>query len=149
MCDYCGDEMKQVKKIYFVGIKGVGMAALATLTSEAGFTVGGSDVAEEFITDKELSSIHVTPDVGFSEASLKLFANGSKKEEILVVTTAAHGGLGNTQVVQAKKLGLPVVTYAQAVGMCMDGGVLGRNDLEGISVAASHGKTTIASMLAC
>ena len=42
------------KKIYFMGVKGVGMATLAIIAKEAGFIVGGSDVEEEFITDKIL-----------------------------------------------------------------------------------------------
>ena len=46
--------MPQYKKIYFMGIKGVGMATLAIIAREAGFIVAGSDVEEEVITDKIL-----------------------------------------------------------------------------------------------
>ena len=45
----------KTKKIHFVGIKGVAMSALAIICKQAGFNVVGSDVAEEFITDKILA----------------------------------------------------------------------------------------------
>jgi len=42
---------EHIKKIFFVGVKGVGMAPLAMIAKEAGFEIAGSDVADEFITD--------------------------------------------------------------------------------------------------
>ena len=38
-------------KYYLIGIKGVGMTALAKYLVEAGFEVEGSDVEETFVTD--------------------------------------------------------------------------------------------------
>ena len=39
-------------KVYFVGIKGVAMSALAIILKKMEYEVFGSDVAEVFITDE-------------------------------------------------------------------------------------------------
>lgn len=39
-------------KIYFSGIGGIGMSALAQISLNQGFTVLGSDIKKTFITDK-------------------------------------------------------------------------------------------------
>src|SRR3989344_5339235 len=38
------NQKNRIKKIHFVGIKGVGMAPLAIIAKEAGFDVAGSDI---------------------------------------------------------------------------------------------------------
>ena len=43
-------------KAFFIGIKGVGMTALALAMQDAGWEVSGSDVQDSFITDSILSS---------------------------------------------------------------------------------------------
>lgn len=139
--------MKKFKKIFFVGIKGVGMAPLAILAKEAGFEVSGSDVAEEFITDAALLQAGIKLCVGFGNEDLEEFV-GSNKEKVLVITTGAHGGFDNPQVVWAKQNGIQVFSYGEALGKFMGGEILGRRDLQGISIAASHGKTTISALLA-
>ena len=75
------------KSIHFVGIKGVGMAPLAIISKEAGFTVSGCDIADEFITDAALKKAGITPLVGFSKEHLH--------NVDLVITTGAHGGFEN------------------------------------------------------
>ena len=49
-------DLKKIKKIHLIGIKGVGMSALALMLKGRGLAVTGSDVAKEFITDKNLKS---------------------------------------------------------------------------------------------
>lgn len=44
------------KSAYFIGIKGVGMTALALAMQDAGWSVAGSDTDESFITDEILAS---------------------------------------------------------------------------------------------
>jgi UDP-N-acetylmuramate-alanine ligase len=55
----------KVNKIFFVGIKGVGMMPLSLIAKEAGFEVAGSDLAEEFITDEVLKSKEIKVYEGF------------------------------------------------------------------------------------
>lgn len=130
----------KVKKIHFVGIKGVGMTPLAIIAKEAGLVVTGCDVDEVFITDDPLE-----------KAGIRVF-RGFDKEHIsdsdLVITTGAHGGFDNIEVKFAKEKGIQVITQGEAVGLFMQGEILSRNDLQGISVAGSHGKTTTTAMIA-
>jgi UDP-N-acetylmuramate--alanine ligase len=127
------------KHIHFVGIKGVGMTALAVLIKEAGIQVTGSDIGEQFITDMTLHSAGITPLVGFESIHVN--------EADLVITTGAHGGFDNPEVVSAKEKGIRVISLAEAIGMVMNGELLGRK-LQGISVAGTHGKTTTSALIA-
>src|ERR1035437_571083 len=131
--------MKKIKNIHFLGVKGVGMTPLAIIAKEAGFKVSGCDLAEEFITDAPLKKAGINPLVGFSTDHLLV--------SDLLITTGAHGGFENIEVIKAKELGIPVWTQGEAVGKFMDGELL-KNSFEGISVAGSHGKTTTAAMIA-
>lgn len=131
--------MKKIKNIHFVGIKGVGMTPLAVIAKEAGFNVSGSDLGEEFITDELLAKVDIKPLVGFSAEHLL--------DCDLVITTGAHGGFENIEVIKAKELGIPVWTQGEAVGKFIDGELF-KHAFEGISVAGSHGKTTTSAMIA-
>lgn len=139
---------KMYKKIYFVGIKGVGMATLALIAKQAGFEVCGSDVSSEFITDKILEKEGIDIFPGFSEGNINDFVLDTNISEVLVVTTAAHGGFDNAESSFAKSLGIKVITHGQAVGVFMKGEIFGRQNQIGISIAGSHGKTTIAAFIA-
>lgn len=139
---------RKIKKIYFVGIKGVGMTSLAVLCKQAGFEIRGSDVSEKFITDVILKREGISIDLGFDAKYLERFFKDSKKDESLVIVTAAHGGLSNEQAVFAKDKRINVLTHGQAIGELMRGEIFGGKDVKGISIAGSHGKTTISAMLA-
>ncbi|HEX7041727.1 MAG TPA: UDP-N-acetylmuramate--L-alanine ligase [Patescibacteria group bacterium] len=129
----------KIKSIHFVGIKGVGMAPLAVIAKEAGFEVTGCDVANGFITDVMLSDSGIKPFVGFDYMHIDNCD--------LVITTGAHGGFDNQEVLSAKERGIPVMTQGEAVGEFMKGDLFGRSQV-GISVAGTHGKTTTSAMVA-
>lgn len=137
-----------MRKIYFVGIKGVGMSSLAIVAKQAGVKVGGCDVHEEFITDSLLEREGIAYDIGFNPENFRKFMGGGKKDEILVVTTGAHGGFENPIVQYAKALEVKVMTQGEAVGSFMSGKLFERDGLEGVSVAGTHGKTTASAMCA-
>lgn len=125
-----------MKRIHFVGIKGVAMTALAVWYKEAGYVVTGSDVTEEFPTDEILAKakIRVLPD--FTARNL----SGKIKPD-LVIYTGAHGGRDNEEVVQAEALGIPTLPQGKALGQVMA-------DKKQVSIAGSHGKTTTTAMIA-
>jgi UDP-N-acetylmuramate--alanine ligase len=127
------------KNIHFVGIKGVGMTPLAIIAKEAGFTITGSDINEEFITDATLKKAGITPLIGFKAEHIT--------QPDLVITTGAHNGFDNIESRRAKEKGIEVVTTGQAVGMFMDGKIFNKS-YRGISIAGTHGKTTTTGMLA-
>jgi len=45
--------------IFFIGIKGAGMAALACMMKEVGETVEGSDLEKHFFTEEQLHELHI------------------------------------------------------------------------------------------
>lgn len=123
-----------VKRIFFVGIKGIAMAALAVLAKEAGYTVAGSDTAEIFPSDAELAERSVHVSAGFDPDTLTAFRPDA------VIFTGAHGGRDNPQVKAALSVGIPCYPHGQALGMFMSG-------KRSVSVAGSHGKTTTSSLI--
>jgi UDP-N-acetylmuramate--alanine ligase len=127
------------KKIHFVGIKGTNMTPLAIIAKEAGFDVTGSDVEQEFITDAALKKVGITPFVGFYSDHIT--------DQTLVITTGAHGGFDNAEVVAAKTKNIPVMSAGEATGEFMKG-TLFKKKFVGISVAGTHGKTTTTAIIA-
>ncbi len=132
--------MIKQKKVHFVGIKGVGMTALAIIAKQAGFVVSGSDIAQEFITDETLKKADIEPFVSFSKDHIT-------SDIDLVIATGAHGGYDNVEVKTAKEKHVPVFMQGQAVGEFMKGELFGRSYI-GISVTGTHGKTTTTAMIA-
>lgn len=127
--------INKAKNIYLVGIKGVGMTALAVILKKMGKKVWGSDVLETFPTDEILKKYALKAMVGFKKQNINQRID-------LVVTTGAHGGLENVEALEAKKKGIQVLTLAEAIGLLMKGY---RNK---ISICGSHGKTTTTALTA-
>ena len=117
------------------------MSGLVTIAKERDVDVFGSDTAEKFITDELLLKQNIVPLVGFSAKNITDSLSGKQPNEVLVVATAAHGGLGNVEAEEAKRLGFEIVSYGRALGIFMEG-------KRGISVAGTHGKTTTTALLA-
>jgi len=134
-------EINKLKHVHFVGIKGVGMTALAVYACEMGKTVTGSDVAEEFVTDEALKVLNITVFEEFNGSKYQKLAGKYKPDELLVVTTGAHQGFNNPEVKFAQGKRLEVVSHAEALG------ILSR-DKTVIAVAGTHGKTTTTAMIA-
>lgn len=127
------------KKIHFVGIKGTNMTPLALIAKEAGFEVTGSDVEQEFITDAALKKAKIVPEVGFKAEHIT--------DPMFVITTGAHGGFDNVEVMTAKNKNIPVMSAGEATGEFMKGTFFNKKFI-GISVAGTHGKTTTTAMIA-
>lgn len=123
------------RNIHLVGIKGVAMAALAVILKQQGKTVTGSDVAEDFPTQKVLAALNLKIFSGFSKQHIL------KDKTQLVIYTGAHNGKNNPEVLFAKSQNILVLSHGQALGDLM-------LKKTGISVAGSHGKTTTSAMIA-
>lgn len=138
---------KMYKKMYFMGIKGVGMASLAIIAKQAGLDVAGSDTSSQFITDQilEEEGINVLP--GFLAENISNFVGNTNVSEVLFIATGAHQGFDNVETKAASALGINVISHGQAVGLFMEGKVFDR-EWSGISVSGAHGKTTISGMIA-
>ena len=129
--------MKKVTKlpgdigaIHFVGIGGIGMSGIAEVLLDQGYLVQGSDLKASKITRR-------------LEAMGALIHLGQKAEnlgeaEVVVVSTAIKPG--NSELDQARKVGLPVVRRAEMLAELMR---LKSN----VAVAGTHGKTTTTTMV--
>ncbi len=114
-------------KLFFVGIKGTGMAALAEICTYRGAIVEGSDVEDRFYTDDVLESLHITP---------KLFsAQNIHKDINLVIYSAAYNVDTHEELLQAKKLGIPIMLYTEALGKISE-------STYSCAIAGVHGKTS-------
>lgn len=118
-------------KIFFIGIKGVGMASLATLYKEWGHEVIGSDTDEEFFTDAILKDLSI-PIVSFDAAHI---TSGLDK----VIYSTAYQNT-HPQIEEAKKVGVSLLSYGEALAEVF-------NTRKGIVVTGTHGKTTSTAML--
>lgn len=122
-------------KVYFVGIKGVAMSALAIILKKMGYEVFGSDVAEVFITDEELLKNNIKIDVGFDSTYINSNVD-------LLIYSGANGGIENQQVKKAIELGIKIYSQAQYIGKLI------KEFDTSIAITGSHGKTTTSSLLA-
>ncbi len=121
------------KTAYLIGIKGVGMAALAVYLKEASYEVSGSDVDEEFVTDAVLAKEGISYNKGFDRENLKTL------KPDLVVVSAAYGR-DNPEVKVARQRHLNLKYYSEVLAQVS-------RDKKVIAVSGIHGKTTIAAML--
>ncbi len=121
------------KRIYFIGLKGVGMTALAQILQARGQTVWGSDTTEKFFTDEVLKRSQIEVREGFAASHLDRAMD-------LVIRSTAYGD-DNIEVRAAQEKKLPILTYPEALGEIT-------RQYKSLAVAGSHGKTTTAALLA-
>jgi UDP-N-acetylmuramate--alanine ligase len=119
-------------KIYFIGIGGIGMSALAQLLLDTGNEVSGSD-REESPTTELLTSKGVTVYIGQSAENVPSDATR------IVFSEAVWED--NAERMRAKELGIPQTSYFDMLGEVSKG-------KRTIAVSGTHGKTTTTGMTA-
>ncbi|MBO5721140.1 MAG: UDP-N-acetylmuramate--L-alanine ligase [Bacteroidales bacterium] len=129
--------MNNKKSIYFLGIGGIGMSALARYFISKGYKVAGYDRTRTHITDALESE---GAEISYDENIESIPAYCLNPEETLIVYTPAipsnHKGFE-----YFKENNFEVVKRAKILGM------ITRNS-KGLCIAGTHGKTTTSSMLA-
>ena len=123
------------KRVYFVGIKGTGMCALAELIHNSGVMVSGSDCNEVFYTDAILHELGI-PFFEFFDAS-HIEAGESAPE--LLMYSAAYSPETNPEISEAQKRGIPVQKFTDALGTYSQ-------FFDSAAVAGVHGKTTTTAL---
>lgn len=124
----------KIKFVHLIGIKGVGMTALAACLKDKGLKISGSDIKETFITDQTLKKMGLSWWEKFSPRHIT-------DQDLVIATGSAHQGQENIEAKAALKKGLPYLTHGEALGALMQGKI-------GISVCGVGGKTTTSAMLA-
>lgn len=133
-------DLSNVEKIHCVGIKGIGLSALAQILKAQGYRVTGSDVSETFPADKALHRAGIRIKKGFKAKHVAASAD-------LVVASNAYipkegkRNSSNIEVRTARRSGIPVRPYPKVVAELF-------NRECGIAVAGSHGKSTTTALLA-
>lgn len=115
---------------HFVGIKGSGMSALATILHEEGFNVQGSDVNKYFFTQKPLEDKNI-PIFVFD-------ADNIKEGQIIIAGNAFPDT--HEEIVRAKELGLEIIRYHDFIGEKI-------KNYTSVAITGSHGKTTTTGLL--
>lgn len=126
-------KVDSLKQVYFIGIKGTGMCALAELFHKEGVRVSGSDRAEKFYTDAILEEEGIPYYESFDASHIK------DPPPDLVVYSAAYSFETNPEMAEARRRGLEILKYPDALGAYS-----ARFDSSGI--AGVHGKTTTTAM---
>ena len=119
-------------KVYFIGIKGTGICAMAELFFHSGLSVSGSDRNEVFYTDTILKELDIPYHEHFDASHVPPDAD-------LVIYSAAYSAETNPEIAEARKLGIPLLKYTDALGAYSA-------LFDSAGIAGVHGKTTTTAM---
>ena len=117
--------------IHFIGIGGIGMSGIAEILVQSGYLVQGSDIKASNNT-KRLEKLGIEVFIGQRKSNIF-------NAKIIVVSTAISKN--NIELVEAKKIFLPIVHRAEMLGELM-------RLKQSIAIAGTHGKTTTTSLIA-
>ena len=126
-----------IKAVYFVGIGGIGMSAIARYFLGSGIAVAGYDRTPSELTEqliREGALVHYEDNVELIPASFR------DRESTLVVYTPAIPK-EHTELTYFRRQGFEIQKRAQVLGTLT-------RSLKGLCVAGTHGKTTTSSMTA-
>jgi len=122
--------MGRIRHIHLVGIGGAGMAGIAEVLLNLGYTVSGTDLKSTAVTERLRS---LGADVREGHA-----AEHVTTADVVVVSSAVAGDNPEVRAAQARRV--PVVRRAEMLGELM-------RFRYGIAVAGTHGKTTTTSLV--
>lgn len=120
----------KIKKLHFVGIGGAGMSGIAEILTNLNYQITGSDNTPSEITEY------------LKKLGIKVYDSHETSNildiDVLVISSAV--GENNPEVIEARRLGIPVIKRAEMLGELM------RLKFS-IGVSGTHGKTTTTSMI--
>src|SRR5215210_4380829 len=122
---------REIGPIHFVGIGGIGMSGIAEVLINLGYTVQGSDVADN-ANVKRLREKGAKIAIGHDAANV----NGA---DVVVVSSAIKPD--NPELIAARARRLPVVRRAEMLAELM-------RLKSCVAIAGTHGKTTTTSLVA-
>jgi len=125
-------DLSKIKKVYFIGIGGIGISALAKLVKARGIEVSG-------VNDEEGKTVDSLKEAGIEVMPKSLF--DKLPEADLYVYSDAWLNRGPEIMEAARNTGKPVLSYAEALGVFSEG-------YKVIAISGTHGKTTTTAMVA-
>ncbi|MBI5778716.1 MAG: UDP-N-acetylmuramate--L-alanine ligase [Planctomycetes bacterium] len=117
--------------IHLIGIGGTGLSSIAYYLSSRGYKITGSELQHNPATDWLKSK-------GIKVLSSHQASNISGDTKLVVKSAAVKDN--NPEIKEAARLKIPVIKYAQALGLLMA-------EKTGIAVSGTHGKTTTTSLI--
>ncbi len=118
------------KHIFFIGIGGYGLSAIARFMHESGYAVSGSD--------RQLSPLAYE----LRNLGINVY-EGHATDHIVGIDVVVKSSAipdDNPEVLAARKAGIPVLKRSEFLGEIMEKNI-------GIAVAGTHGKTTTSAMI--
>src|SRR5690606_10043360 len=126
-----GDLAHAADRVHFIGIGGTGMSGLAEVLGTLGYTVSGSDRADNAVT-RRLQGLGIKVHQGHDAAHVA-------GTDCVVVSSAIRPD--NPELVEARARRIPVVPRAEMLAELM-------RFKRGVAIAGTHGKTTTTSLTA-
>ncbi len=119
-----------MKRVFFIGIGGIGVSALARYYLSLGWEVFGSDLARSEITDdlKKIGArIFVKKNINFKKIA----------PDLAIYSLAAKN---NPELRRVQDMGVKIMSYPQALGELT-------KKYRTVAVAGAHGKSTVTAMI--
>ena len=121
----------KIQRIHFVGIGGIGMSGIAEVLLNLGYQISGSDLRSSAVTQR-LAALGAITFEGHAAANVA-------RADVVVTSSAIP--VDNAEIVEARRLHIPVIQRAEMLAELM-------RLKYGIAIAGMHGKTTTTSMVA-
>jgi UDP-N-acetylmuramate--alanine ligase len=122
---------RKARRLHFVGIGGTGMSGIAEVLVNLGYPVSGSDLAASPAT-RRLKKLGARVDLEHRPEHVR-------DADVVVVSSAVRED--NPEVVEARRLGIPVIPRAEMLAELM-------RMKDSVLVAGAHGKTSTTAMVA-
>ena len=123
------------QKIYFIGIGGIGVSAVARMNLAQGKEIYGSDMRDS-TTIQDLVKLGCRVSIGHNADNI----DHSRPDLVIYSEDITESSGGFVELKRARELNVPSVTYSKALGDLMNGSY-------GISVTGTNGKSTTTAIL--
>jgi UDP-N-acetylmuramate--alanine ligase len=124
-------DLKNQQKVHFIGLGGIGMSALALVLREFDIAVQGSDLSENYLTDK-------IREKGIEYVVGQKYENISDDVSLVIKTSIIKDD--NPEILAAKDKGIAIISRAELLALVMQG-------YTNITIAGTHGKTSTTAMV--
>jgi len=124
-------DIEKLKKVYFIGIGGIGTSAIARYMKSLNKEVVGSDIKPSLVTNG-LEKIGIKVNYGQVAENIT--------DDIDLVIHTASVSKTNPELATSIEKGLQIITYAESLGLVF-------NSRKGIAVCGTHGKSTTTAMV--
>lgn len=127
-------DLSLVKRIYFIGIGGIGMSAVAGIAKDRGYEVSGSDSTDIYQPSKGvLDRFDIPYKIGYNVENFP--------ENIDLVVTTSAIDYKNMELQRAVEKLIPVISFAELLSVLVA-------DKKQVVVIGTHGKGTISGLIA-